>query len=119
MIHHKVCPQTKHADETDMCLCSASHVDGNPNDCPVSECMTCSLRYCPHGEPLHFHHDGCPACIFYPEHVSLWLRTLLAIRFWWRKVRGRCPVCNKGRIERKPGFSEFDYECQDCGYTWP
>jgi hypothetical protein len=26
------------------------------------ECMTCSTIVCPHKEPLHFHHDGCPAC---------------------------------------------------------
>lgn len=26
------------------------------------ECMTCSNIVCPFGEPLHFHHDGCPAC---------------------------------------------------------
>lgn len=26
------------------------------------ECMTCGAFVCPYGEPLHFHHDGCPAC---------------------------------------------------------
>jgi len=33
-------------------------------DCPDAddECMYCGVRACPHGEPLHFHHDGCPAC---------------------------------------------------------
>lgn len=30
--------------------------------CPDMECYTCSEIICPHGEPLHFHHDGCPAC---------------------------------------------------------
>jgi hypothetical protein len=28
------------------------------------ECMACGERNCPHGEPLHYHHDGCPACWF-------------------------------------------------------
>jgi hypothetical protein len=31
------------------------------NDCKEPECLLCGLRDCPHGEPLHYHHDGCPA----------------------------------------------------------
>lgn len=31
-------------------------------ECPDPECMECGRIMCPHGEPLHFHHDGCPAC---------------------------------------------------------
>jgi hypothetical protein len=34
-----------------------------PGEGAVHECMTCGERDCPHGEPLHYHHDGCPACI--------------------------------------------------------
>lgn len=30
--------------------------------CPDAECSTCAEAVCPHGEPFHFHHDGCPAC---------------------------------------------------------
>jgi hypothetical protein len=26
------------------------------------ECVFCGADYCPYGEPLHWHHDGCPAC---------------------------------------------------------
>jgi hypothetical protein len=26
------------------------------------ECGICGAIICPHGESLHFHHDGCPAC---------------------------------------------------------
>lgn len=26
------------------------------------ECSVCAAICCPHGEPFHFHHDGCPAC---------------------------------------------------------
>lgn len=39
-------------------------VPGHPalEDCPISECMVCSCRDCPWQEPLHHHHDGCPAC---------------------------------------------------------
>ena len=31
-------------------------------NCNDDECMICGIIHCPHGEPLHFHHDGCPAC---------------------------------------------------------
>lgn len=31
-------------------------------DCIANECVICAERECPHGEPLHYHHDGCPAC---------------------------------------------------------
>lgn len=30
--------------------------------CETGECAVCGSIICPHGEPLHFHHDGCPAC---------------------------------------------------------
>ena len=30
--------------------------------CGDPECYECGEAVCPHGEPLHFHHDGCPAC---------------------------------------------------------
>ncbi len=35
-----------------------------PDDCPDPECHVCSVRACPHKEPLHFHHDDCPACYY-------------------------------------------------------
>jgi hypothetical protein len=30
--------------------------------CPDAECGICGKAVCPHGDPLHFHHDGCPSC---------------------------------------------------------
>lgn len=33
-------------------------------ECKMDECALCGSIVCPHGEPLHFHHDGCPACSF-------------------------------------------------------
>lgn len=30
--------------------------------CPDPECYTCGQIICPLGDPMHFHHDGCPAC---------------------------------------------------------
>lgn len=37
-------------------------------ECPDPECMVCGVRDCPHGEPLHYHHDGCPAC--YEDYIE-------------------------------------------------
>ena len=30
--------------------------------CADSGCDICAVLVCPHHEPLHYHHDGCPAC---------------------------------------------------------
>lgn len=35
--------------------------DGN-NSGGDGECLACGERDCPSGEPLHYHHDGCPEC---------------------------------------------------------
>ena len=35
--------------------------DGDAS-CREGECMTLGVIDCPHGEPLHNHHDGCPIC---------------------------------------------------------
>lgn len=32
------------------------------NECKDAECVVCGAIACPGGEPLHFHHDGCPSC---------------------------------------------------------
>lgn len=39
------------------------------NECNADggECIVCGMLVCPHGEPLHFHHDGCPACDSCPQ----------------------------------------------------
>lgn len=29
--------------------------------CPDAECPECAVIICPLGDPMHFHHDGCPA----------------------------------------------------------
>lgn len=29
-------------------------------ECPDMECELCSERDCAFGDPLHYHHDGCP-----------------------------------------------------------
>jgi len=35
---------------------------GDAHTCKNDECMVCGVRDCPDREPLHYHHDGCPAC---------------------------------------------------------
>lgn len=37
---------------------------GDVNTCRAmgGECTECGARDCLFGEPLHYHHDGCPAC---------------------------------------------------------
>lgn len=35
--------------------------------CKDPECSTCAKIICPHGEELHFHHDGCPSCAGWDE----------------------------------------------------
>lgn len=39
-----------------------TQIDALLAHCPDPECLTCGAIICPHHEPLHFHHDGCPAC---------------------------------------------------------
>jgi len=37
------------------------------NHCQDGECSVCAEIVCKHHEPLHFHHDGCPACEYAPS----------------------------------------------------
>jgi hypothetical protein len=43
--------------------------------CDEEYCAGCAMAECPHREPLHRHHDGCPAC-FYSEGAPSQLRRL-------------------------------------------
>lgn len=38
------------------------HKDGECCDADCGECGICAVLDCPHGDPLHYHHDGCPSC---------------------------------------------------------
>lgn len=42
----------------------SSDAPGHPraDECSTDECVVCAERDCPYREPLHYHHDGCPAC---------------------------------------------------------
>ncbi len=37
-------------------------LDALLNHCDDGECATCAQIICPHGDGMHFHHDGCPTC---------------------------------------------------------
>lgn len=49
-------------DNTDSNEKLLSIVDKLLAHCPIGECEECSKISCPYECPLHFHHDGCPAC---------------------------------------------------------
>lgn len=40
-------------------------LDALLNHCKLEggECSVCAEIICPHEDPMHFHHDGCPSCI--------------------------------------------------------
>ena len=38
------------------------------NECPDQECTECGWIMCPHGDEMHFHHDGCPSCSAAEQH---------------------------------------------------
>ena len=40
----------------------SADIDSILAECPDAECHECGRIICPYHEPLHFHHDGCPAC---------------------------------------------------------
>lgn len=35
---------------------------GPIDKCKMTDCVVCAVIECPHNEPFHFHHDGCPTC---------------------------------------------------------
>ena len=39
-----------------VCMCAPGHTPES------AECLVHGAQDCPKGEPLHYHHDGCPAC---------------------------------------------------------
>lgn len=41
---------------------------GNRNTCPMGYCWRCSVRVCPHHNPMHLLDTGCPVC--FPKGVA-------------------------------------------------
>lgn len=44
------------------CESLRGRLDSLLNHCPDAECKTCAEIICDNGDPMHFHHDGCPSC---------------------------------------------------------
>jgi hypothetical protein len=45
--------------------CDCEHDDDPAHDeaeCLAAECSACGVVRCPGNEPMHYHHDECPAC---------------------------------------------------------
>lgn len=40
------------------CSCASNDAEA----CDPDDCLACGYFNAPCGEPLHFHHDGCPKC---------------------------------------------------------
>lgn len=45
------------------CICNTDKDDG--------ECMQCAQKVCIHGDPLHWHHDGCPSCYIHESELEI------------------------------------------------
>ena len=45
-------------------------LDALVNRCDDMECSACAVIMCPFGDAFHFHHDGCPSCV-YPAYKIL------------------------------------------------
>ena len=89
------------------------HVCGTPED--DGECMACSQIDCPDGEPLHYHHDGCPCCSQKPTlepppdaQVCVWRE-----REW--DYESGCRGTQISRDERSSGPPDGWKHCPYCG----
>lgn len=55
-------PNYAKARMTSVCTCANRDDPAhNENECYAADCTACAVVRCPRQEPLHFHHDGCPA----------------------------------------------------------
>lgn len=81
----------------------ASTIDHLLAHCGDSECSECAKFVCPHKEPLHFHHDGCPSCFSF-ERLEQAVEELKRDkeRLDWLEadkddeITYRCRVCDAG-----------------------
>lgn len=147
---------------TEPCLCGPEHRADCPlcrgsgqvaHDCSPphqaqdgcgSECYACSLRDCPHREPLHYHHDGCPAC--YQDEIEASVRELRGLGFQVEPPSHpaqsrvlepvqdhhcrRCAVCVDCSHHWMEGFDddeegelidpdEVRWQCKHCPFSMP
>lgn len=58
-------------------------VDELFDSCPGGECCDqCAQIFCPYGEGLHFHHDGCPCCSSDPAPTDRGARHIARTKRW-------------------------------------
>lgn len=52
-------------DWANMCAWCKKQRENHPlsDECNEDECMICGENDCEYGDPLHYHHDGCPSCV--------------------------------------------------------
>ena len=50
------------AGKPDEAKAAGAGIDAMLNKCASECCDQCGDIFCPWGEALHFHHDGCPCC---------------------------------------------------------
>jgi hypothetical protein len=92
------------------CTC----VDGDPVD---GECWPCGEKACPFREPLHFHHDGCPACIEHEEKEESGAGIDPGYQRYLDECRSACrccPECSPVSCEGVLGGGICDQMCR-CG----
>jgi len=65
---------------------------GDAATCEIDECQICAVRDCPSREPLHYHHDGCPACWTDYERTSGHRRVVHADGECSDKAYGTCTI---------------------------
>lgn len=84
------------------------------------ECTVCGARDCPGGEPLHYHHDGCPACCCPPSVIKSNDNTISLtpcprchgdINMGWEREYGICFDCYWKEREGQ----KSPYPCKECG----
>lgn len=73
----------------------------NTEHCINEECIFCGYNDCPHHEPLHYHHDGCPAC--FQEEVTkecpeLFEKKALQTKLYITLTNGKCGKHNTSEI---------------------
>ena len=60
-LEHALTAQTARADDCEGLVAAIQRAHPRQR-CADAECELCGVLACPSREPLHFHHDGCPAC---------------------------------------------------------
>lgn len=87
--------------------------------CKDAKCSICAEIVCKHHEPLHFHHDGCPACekAMTPEQIgNSWLENS-SLEKWFPLTAEELAAARR-EIERlREGFEAIVHISNERGPT--